>query len=535
MAVSGFPRRHQWLKLYWMRRKWRLIAAFLCTLALTCGQLSYADKDEDTFDSAVFLLKSCTRVARDGRHNMLLRALRHLADPDLAPLFDSLVGSPYTPLRIHGFLGAAECDPKRELDLIRLASLSDPAEQAQIVSAAMDSDLLTTDQARQIIEWDGLDNAIKVLAAAQLIDQGGFDKRQIPAETIESENPARRGLALALLAQLGDDTALQQLDSLELPENPKRDRVRHMLLIAAMGHELDRLGPWALRISQEEGARRKLRLFALKTALRLKAPGASKVWLAQFRAAEETTGQQRLALMALDLSPWLDAEFFEPLLASEDPLVLQLGRTGHAVALKKGVADEAQALIDMNYPIANSSVLRYARKHADDADAAAILTALIKAYDKGPTRGRSQRLDDAVSATQLLFERDPAVATELLRPILASPKADPLLVQGILLGLIRCGTPEPHLVVQGLDPFENRPARNLALLLQARFGQGLSADALEDLGLMVRGGGLRQAALRVQAAWLYLRITNQIEPALENVLGNQDHERGDARRDRKPE
>ena len=142
-----------------MPRRWRIILALLCTQALASGQLSYADKDEDTFDSAVFLLKSCTRVSRDGRHNMLLRALRHLADPDLAPLFDSLIASPYTPLRIHGFLGAAECSQKRELDLIRLASLPDPSEQAQIVSAAMDSDLLTTDQTRQILEWDGLDNA----------------------------------------------------------------------------------------------------------------------------------------------------------------------------------------------------------------------------------------------------------------------------------------------------------------------------------------------------------------------------------------
>jgi len=502
-----------------MGRRRLLISALLCTLALTCGQLSYADKDEDTFDSAVFLLKSCTRVSRDGRHNMLLRALRHLADPELAPLFDSLIASPYTPLRIHGFLGAAECDPERELDLIRLASLAESSEQAQIISAAMDSDLLTRDQARQIIEWDGLDNAIKVLATTQLINEDGFDKRKIPAEAIESENPARRGLALALLAQLGDDTALRWLENLELPENPRRDRVRQMLLIAAMAHELDRLGPWALKISQEEDARRKLRLFALKTALRLKAPGASQVWLTQFRQAEDVTGRQRLALMALDLSPWLDAEFFQPMLESDDPLVLQLGRAGHAVASKKGVAEEAQTLIDMNYPIANSSMLRYARNHADDTDAAAILKALIKAYDKGPNRGRSQRLDDAVSATQLLFERDAAGATDFLRPILASPTADPLLVQGILLGLIRCGTPEPHLVVQGLAPFKNRPARNLALLLKARFGQGLSAEALEDLGLMVRGGGLRQAALRVQAAWLYLKITNQIEPAMEKVLG----------------
>ena len=503
-----------------MRGKWRTSLAAACVLALASGPVAAVDTEGETFDSAVFLLKSCTRVRRDGRHHMLLRALRHLADPELAPLFDSLIESTYTPFKIHGFLGAAECDPDRKLDLTRIAALDNGAEQAQIISAAMDSGLLSDDQARQLINWEGLENAIKVVVATQLLRSGQFDQRQILETAAQSENLARRYLGLFLLGQNGDAAALARLDELSLSDDPERDRVREMLLRTAVQRQLGTVGPWALRVSAEPKIGQRLRSLALKTALRFQAPGADGTWRRRFEAATDVTERKRLALMVLDLSPRLAPQLFEPLIGYDDAFVDRVGRTGQAVASKRHVAEAVSALVEMNYAITNAWALRYARDDANAQDVAVILVALIGAYDKGPDRGRSQRLDDAVSATQLFFERDPDGATPFLRSILSSSASDPLLVQGVLLGLIHCGTPDPHVVLDGLPPFKARAPRNLALLLRARFGQGLPAEALRDLGLMVRGGGLRQGALRVQAAWLYLKITNQVEPALAQVLSD---------------
>ena len=491
----------------------------VCVLALASGTIATADTETETFDAAVYMLKSCTSVRRDGQHHRLLRALRHLADPELAPLFTSLVDSPYTLFKIHGFLGATECDPDHRLDLTRIAAIKDPSEQAQIITATMDSGLLSDEQAQQITDWDGLDNGIKVVVARQLIKAGKFNKPEVLEQAGRSENLARRYLGLFLLGQQGDAAALARLDELDLSDDPKRDQVREMLLQVAVQHEFASIGPWALQVSRAPDTGRKLRLLALKTALRFDAPGAADAWGAQF-AAEDANGadRKRLALLALDVAPLLAPGFFVPLIGSEDTLVDQIGKTGRAITTGRGIADEVQALIATGYPVGNTWALRYAGNHAGDADAVAILEALVSAYETGPDRGRIQRLDDAVSSTQLLFERDPEAATTFLRPILAAPASDPLLVQGVLLGLIRCTAGDPHRVIAGLPPFEARAARNLALLLRARAGQGLSVDALEELGLIVRGGGLRQGALRVQASWLYLKITNQVEPALAQVL-----------------
>ena len=499
------------------RQRWISIVA-TCILALSSGRAAVADTESDTFDSAVFLLDSCTRVSRDGRHHLLLRALRHLADPELMPLFSSLIDSPYTPFKIHGFLGAAECAADHKLDLTRMASLEDSAEQAQVISAAMDGGLLSDEQAEQILNWDGLDNAIKVVVATQLIQAGRFDRPEVLEAATQSENLARRHLGLLLLGQHGNAGALARLDELSVSEDPQRDRVREMLLRTAGQHKLGKIAPWALRLSAEPKLGRRLRLLGLRTALQFDAPGATDAWRRQFAESTDVSDRKRLALMALDLSPQLPAALFEPLIGDDDALVDQVGKVGRAVASKREIAAAVLSLIDLGYTIANAWALRYASDDAGAEDAAAILKALIEAYEQGSERGRSRRLDDAVSATKLLFERDPAGAKDFLRPLLASADTDPLLAQGVLLGLIRCGTPGPHVVIDGLPPFKARAARNLALLLRARFGQGLSSEALRELGLMVRGGGLRQGALRVQAAWLYLKITNQVEPALAQVL-----------------
>jgi hypothetical protein len=489
-------------------------------LALPIRTAAGANVEQETFDAAVYLLKTCMQVRRDGQHHVRLRALRHLADPEMAPLFNSLIDSPYAPFKIHGFLGAAECKADKQLDLTRLAEVKESADQAQIISMAMDSKLLSDEQALQIINWDGMDNGIKAVVAMQLLKVGKFHHRAILEKATESENLARQYLGYLLLGQYDDPGALARLEQLNESDDPKRDRLREMLLRTAVQHNLTTIGPWALRLSGEPQLRRSLRLLGLKTALRFDAPGAMAAWRNRYESATDLSGRRRLALLVLELSPQLEAELFEPLIRSDDDFIQQLGKTGQAVASKRRVAMQVLALLEMGYPIANAWALQYARDQASDEDAAAILIALIRAFEIGPERGRSQRLDDAVSATQVFFDRDPDAATKFLRAALSAPQADPLLIQGILLGLIRCRTSQPQLVLADLPPFEQSAARNLALLLRARFGQGLSPEALGQLGSMVRGSGLQHGALRVQAAWLYLKITNQVEPALIEVLSN---------------
>jgi len=479
----------------------------------------HAQSDDETFNTAVFLLQSCSQIDREGRHIALIRALRHIGDPELKPLFASLVQSPYTLFKVHGIMGLADCSPDKQLDLVRIAAIDSPSQQAQVVSEAMDAKMLSDDQAQQIYNWPGIDNSIQLVVATQLIRTGLLKNTDPIKESIKSDNPARKYLALLLLAQLGDDQALSQLTGLHQIEHKKRDDVRYMLLGTSMQFDFHAIGPWAMSMASEAGINRGLSMRALKTSLRFNVPGAVDIWRAQFRSSTDMAHLMRLALVAFQLAPWVDGQVFDDLASHTNERIRQIGKAGQAVAKKKDIATQAIELIKLNYPPANRGIIAYALHHAESADAVAIYTAFIHAYENGPDRYRTRRLEDAALATQSLYELDPIAAEQVLRPLLVNKETSPLLVQGLLLGLIRCGTPQPHMVIKDIPIFNSDLANQLALLLRARYGQGLDAESLEELSLVVRGGGLRKGALRIQAAWLYLKITNQTASALAAVLG----------------
>jgi hypothetical protein len=117
----------------------------------------------------------------------------------------------------------------------------------------------------------------------------------------------------------------------------------------------------------------------------------------------------------------------------------------------------------------------------------------------------------------MLVEHNPEAAARLLKPILANEKTEDVVAQAILLGLIRANGPA-YQAVEGVT-FDDPLTSNLALVLLAKHSQPLSPDQVRDLGVVVRGGGIRQDSVRIQAAWTYLKLTGQTKEALAQVLG----------------
>jgi hypothetical protein len=227
----------------------------------------------------------------------------------------------------------------------------------------------------------------------------------------------------------------------------------------------------------------------------------------------------RLALSLLNLAPWVEPAIFDPIVASDDPLLKQIGLTGKAAAAKQSVAAEASKLIAMGHGVSNAWAMGYASFHATPEDARAIFSDLILAYSRGTDRNRAQRLDEAMVSAQALYEKDPKAGVEVLRPILQNPETEKQLVQGILIGLIRANKGEPHKVVEGLlREYPEANSNGLKLLLEAKHGVPMSPKQMETLGLLIRGGGSLPDALRVQAGWAYLKQTKQAEAALAKVL-----------------
>jgi hypothetical protein len=494
------------------------VLSLALAVALT-GGVARGDTRSETLDSAEFLIRSSMQASSDGRHNLMLRSLRQMRDPKLRPLFEHLSRSPHAAMRIHGLLGLAECSETRTLDLLRLAELGDPAVQAEVVSSAMDSDLLSDEQAEQLLKWPGLDNAVKVLAAAQLVRHGKpLPDKSALVEAQKSDLIARRTLANMILAQTGDASALDNLLALERSSDAKRDQVRELMLQTALRFEFDRVGPWAMQVATERGVSSRLSLLALRVAIHFEVRDSLAVWTRMFRSDAVLPQRMRLALTALYNAPQVDKSVWELLLADENEGIQQIGRVTQAIAIGEPATSHIIRLVELNMPLTNAWAMSYSHKEGPEADAVRVLLSLIVAANDGPARNRSQRVDDAITASQYLFERTPETAARILRPLLESDRMKDQVKQAILVGLIRTNMPESVGVVAGDLDFIDADNKNLAALLVARHSDKLTDEQLDRLSLVVRGGGVQLTTLRVQAAWQYLKLTGQAEKRLSDIL-----------------
>jgi hypothetical protein len=492
------------------------------TAPTASSQSASTSASSDADRSAVYLLRSALTYRRDGKHNTLLRALRQMRDPALSPIFVELSQSDNPTLRVHGILGLADCDPKRKLDLVRIASISEPASQAEAVSAALDSEMVTPADAAQLVSWPGLDLAVRILVCTQLIKSQPTEHVELLLEASKADNLGRRSMAGLMLLQCDRPEGRKILDDTGKSTDPRRDAVREMLLSAAMRYEFDKAGPWAMAVASEPGVNARLSLMALRVAIRFSVPGASDLWKQMFDSTTDPAQRMRLALAALNMAQHLDTRTAQTLSASDDALIKRIGLVTSAIVAGRSVAEPAVALISSKDgpPVIGDWALLYVKRQASAVDGPAMLMAMIQAANS--TEGnKAQRIDDAVSATQMLIERYPDQAPGLLRPFLTDPKTDPLAAQGVLIGVIRADSSRAYAVVADLPPPSDLDVQGLLLLLRARQGLPLDEAQMNELATLVRGGGaLRTSdALRLQAAWIYLKRTKQTEQTLAAVLG----------------
>ncbi len=486
--------------------------------------LAAADTADDVVDAAVLLLTQSTQVDRRGTHNLLLKAIRHLNDPATKPLFEYLANAEHPGLKIHGILGLAEVSPDSRVDLALIAQIEDPLVQSTIITAAMDAELLDHDQAKQMLQWDGLAQEVKVLVAIRLIEAGEFsDTAMLHSALTGAKKLGGTALAALLLVQLDDPAGLAHLRNvIDASEDSQRDTVRGMLLQTALKHEFSRISPWALEIARNPDSDPALALLAMRTALRFGEPGAADLWQTRFGAAADSPASRaRLALTALHLAPWLEPGLFEVISQDDDPMLKVIGKAGTQIATgSDGAGDAACALLEFGHPMINAWALSYASDHAAEFDAQIILLGLVLAYEHSPQRGKARRLDEAVQAAEALYKRSPDAAIKLLRPMLADPATDRLVVQAILLGLIRSREAGAFDVVDKLvSQLNSLDAQGLALLLLARTDRPMDEKQMQDLSMYARGGGRLEDSLRIQASWLYLKRIGRTQQALDRALG----------------
>ncbi|NBB82728.1 MAG: hypothetical protein GVY28_04915 [Alphaproteobacteria bacterium] len=514
-----------------MHRMWmRLMCVGIVLVTLAAPAAARADQ---AADQAVWLLEKATLVHRNGFHNVLLRALRQMRDPRLEPLFSELVQRHHPALRIHGILGMSEiADPPR-LDLTLVADLDNPTTQARLVSAAIDSDLLNVEDARQLLRWPGLPASVRVLVVGKLLGEGKTIDQAVLDDALASDHAALRCMAALLKAQLGHAEAIKVLQRLDETPRPTRERVRSLLLQTAVRYGLDSAAPWArnlvrAKLQEDNVGKPDWRMSpvgyqALRAALTFNDGEAVNLWMACFDQAAIADSPEserlRLAMLALDLAEDLDERIFQAMLDDDQGLIRTIGRVGRAIAAGQSRQAPIAQLIDQNNKLANAWALQYAARLSEDQPARArpLFVAIIGAAASDEPRFRAERLENAVVAVEKLHETAPN-AGAVLRPMIA--EASTYMQEAMLMGLIRSDGARPDQVIQGIDDYASRVAEAMALILQAKHAQTLGDERLKRLALIVRGGVRElQDPLRIQAAWTYLRLTQQDRVALATVLG----------------
>ncbi len=488
-------------------------------MALVLGTVVSTAAADETTDQAVWLLQKSTLVHRNGFHNVLLRALRQMKDPSLEPLFGELVQRRHPGLRIHGILGLGEISDPPRLDLAMVADIPDAGTQAQLVSAALDSDLLSKEDAEQLTRWPGLDPAVRVLVAGKLIADGEALDPAILEEAKASDNVALWGMAALLRLQVGDETARADLERLSRSNSPRRDNVRALVLQTAIKYEFAVVSDWAVSIASEPGVDRTLRYQAMRAALKYGDEGAVALWERQMSGSDNEADRIRMAMLALDVADRLDARVFEVLAGDEVPLIDLVGRVGRSIASGRVDRAAVDELIGMNNILASRWALMYARGiAADDGETAGVvLMSIIRAADDEATRFKATRMENAVLASEILHAEVPGGGA-VLRGAFAD--ASEMLKEALLMGLIRSDGDRPDWVVKGMV-FEGRTAEAMALLLRCKHADEMTEQEVASLALVVRGGAGLQEPLRIQAAWTYLKKTHQDRVALARVLGEQ--------------
>lgn len=385
----------------------------LLALIIGCliGPRGHAQEDDPGIEAAMNLLKDATRPQRNGSHNALLMGLRRLEDPALSPLYRGLSGSPYLSMRVHGQLGAAALSPMRRIDLAALAEIEDQAELVQVLSAAIDDNLIDTKSMATLLTWDGLALPLRQAVALRLMGAGGEVDTKPFRESLDVELNDELGaaktlqyaLASVLMSESGDDLGKAAIARLAALQGDSADAVLGQTLDAAMRNGFASAGTLGLTVAKDVSRPPSIRLLGIQSALRLKADGAPTAWQAMFKAEESTPQRIRLAMIALDAAEQVEPGLFDTL-ENNGEWIGHIAIAGRAIANgDKDLAKAFKPLIETGQPLSVQWVLTYCQR-SKPAQGPALLELITQSHTKAPRHHQGRIISAGIDAATILCE-----------------------------------------------------------------------------------------------------------------------------------
>lgn len=478
-----------------------------CVAALTSMAPLHAQVVDPT-EASLRILRRALTVQRDGSHLPLLFALRQLHDPDLRPVFEKLLGSDQWRVQVHGALGLGEtaADQRIAADIIK--SLA-PQAQDTIIATALDLELLGPEQLPPILQWPELQDMARIVALAELVTL----KQPAPLDQLRDlctdDDVHVAALASALLAQSGDSSALNGLRN-RLDDLPRDRRLETdlWLLDAIRRYRLSACIDWVKQLLSQPSAHSELAHRAVFTLLTIDPASGLEAWKRHMAESTAMPHRVRYALILLACADQVPATVYDDLRVGRDEeLLARIVAVGRALATNSDPVQPITHLLDAQHMKSTEWAMEHISKLPNE-QAARIYTHLIDRVADEKSDGDAVSL--AVRATAKLMKIDAdAVLTRL-----AKAADDSVQQQAILLGMFETSLPRAAEAARAVKRSGTGRADSLALLLIAKNSPTLEQPDIDQLGKIAAGGGRISDILQVQAAWLYLKHTNQLEKSL---------------------
>jgi hypothetical protein len=472
-------------------------------LVMVLHTVSHAQSND--FDGAARVLRTTVRPQADGSHLRRLLALRQLRDPSLQSLWHRLVTYPQWQVQVNAVLGLAELADPPAIDPW-LVKQVEPLAQEQIVLNALDMDLVRPDDLDALLQIDQLPEFARVVIFAERLEAGHPDDRAALVKLADSSDSRVAALASCLLAAMGTTDAFDRYVATfdALPRQVRQVREAWLLDVIRQ-YKITSLTAWVAGMTASDDP--EFASLSLHTLMALDQTRAMEIWSQRETGSTSMIDAVRNALVLMRNSDVLDPSVFDAI-EPRSELLRKMRAAGQCVAAGTPSVQPLIDLLDARHRPSTEWILDL-NESLPPAQQKALclhmLDTITTADNPGP-----DLVANAVHAASLLAESHPADLCD----VLAAVDDDSVAQQAMLLGVLDARSAVLLECTMALRRIGSGRADSLALLVIAKNSDTLAKNDLRSLGLVAAGGGLVSDVLQVQAAWLYLKHSQQVDRAL---------------------
>jgi len=492
--------------------------AGLCVSPWPIGHANAQYGPVDPYESSVRILREGVQSKNDGLQHAAMVALRELRDPAIGALLQKLIRGDDWSLRVDSVLGLAEIAPARKVDPELIAALPREADRELAISAVLALELADADRVRAMMAWDELGASQRVLLAGELRRLGGEPDRAELLKLLDSKTPEVAGLALAILLDLGApeaEAAAERVRAL-VADLPPRSRSAAVAQIAD-ACSIDGLkgaAPFVASLLSLPELAGDAKSRALGALLVLDAETGYPVLAKAVEADRSQVALMRHAAILLASGARAPAGEWNRM-RNGDVLIETIADAGALLA----ASDDAAAyrkLVGLKHRITLRAALEGARRLGSSADRELGLECL-KLFE-----AEQRTLGPLLEPVMRALARLAVVAPEELRPALERAASTPETQEPLLLVLAAAGTPNAAAVAATAQGKTSRLGEAFITVVKARTGEHVTPEELQILGNIAGGAVSIDPAVRVQAAWLYLRHADRLDAAIDAIADFSD-------------